>query len=144
MNIIQSILFFIRDIGTYSGAVVTVLGLVTLIVKPIRNKFINWIQKTTHSAEHDVLLLEFKNTVEKHDERDDIILDELQINREALQCILRNDIVRLYYKYLIDKKLPSYQKENLVILYDQYLALKGNSFVSQIYSEMTNWEVIPR
>ena len=65
-----------------------------------------------------------------------------ETNKETDLAILRNTITHLYYKYLKDKAMPAYERENLVSLYNQYTSLDGNSYIHQLYEEMLKWEVI--
>ena len=62
--------------------------------------------------------------------------------REGQRCLLRSEIVRIYYRHLRDKQLQEYEYRNLVQCFDAYKALKGNSFVSHIYEEMQEWEIV--
>lgn len=62
--------------------------------------------------------------------------------REGQRCLLRSEIVRIYYRHHDDKQLREYEYKNLVQCYEAYKALKGNSFVDHIYAEMQEWEII--
>lgn len=37
----------VKEIATYCGSITTILALITIIVKPIRNRFVEWISKTS-------------------------------------------------------------------------------------------------
>jgi len=144
MDTWQKILFYMRDIGTYGTAIIAIATALTILIRPIRSRFIDWLKKITRSEEHNSMMEEFTSVIKKHEERDAEIMRMLKENREALQCTLRNDIVSIYYKYLPEKKIPSYQMENLAALYSRYKVLTDNTFVKKIYKEMENWEVINR
>lgn len=62
--------------------------------------------------------------------------------REGQRCLLRSEIVRIYYRNGKDKRLREYEYRNLVHCYEAYRALKGNSFVERIYQEMRQWEIV--
>lgn len=62
--------------------------------------------------------------------------------KEGLRCLLRAEIVRLYYRHKDEKKLREYEYKNLEFCYKAYKALRGNSFVDHIYAEMQEWEII--
>lgn len=62
--------------------------------------------------------------------------------QEGQRCLLRSEIVRIYYRNLPNKRLHEYEYKNLDHCYKAYKRLKGNSFVDHIYSEMQEWEVI--
>ena len=58
------------------------------------------------------------------------------------KCQLRNDMLRIYYNNLETKTIRQYEYENFVMLYEAYKALKGNSFIDKIYSEVKTWEIV--
>lgn len=61
--------------------------------------------------------------------------------REGQRCLLRSQIVRIYYRNLDSKHLRQFEYENLVACYKAYKKLGGNSFIDHIYEEMQTWEV---
>lgn len=62
--------------------------------------------------------------------------------REGQRCLLRSEIVRLYYRNHAQRQLREYEYRNLEQCYRAYKTLKGNSFVDHIYGEMQEWEII--
>lgn len=62
--------------------------------------------------------------------------------REGQRCLLRAEIVRLYYRHREEKKLREFEFKLLEQCYKAYKALKGNSFIDHIYNEMVEWEII--
>lgn len=69
------------------------------------------------------------------------ILGTCQI-REGQRCLLRSEIVRIYYRHVKDRSLQEYEFRNLVQCYEAYKALGGNSFVDHIHAEMQEWEIV--
>ena len=62
--------------------------------------------------------------------------------REGQRCLLRSEIVRLYYRHHDDHKLREYEFKNMEQCYHAYKALGGNSFIDRIYEEMREWDII--
>ncbi|MBQ3183443.1 MAG: hypothetical protein IJB57_07220 [Clostridia bacterium] len=62
--------------------------------------------------------------------------------RKGQLCQLRSEMLQIYYHNKDKKKIRQYEYENFVLLYEAYKALKGNSFIDKIYSEVKTWEVI--
>jgi hypothetical protein len=60
----------------------------------------------------------------------------------GLKCLLRSEMLRIYYRHKDNEKIRQYELENFVFLYKAYKALKGNSFIDKIYKEVMSWEVI--
>ena len=60
----------------------------------------------------------------------------LESLREGLRCLLRAEIVRIYYRHNDDKKLKEFEYKTIQACYYAYKALKGNSFIDHIYKEM--------
>ena len=67
-----------------------------------------------------------------------------KVNRisNGTKCQLRSEMLRIYYHNKGDKKIRQYEYENFVYLYEAYKALKGNSFIDKIYTEVKKWEII--
>lgn len=62
--------------------------------------------------------------------------------REGQRCLLRSEIVRIYYRHHDENQLREYEYKNLTQCYKAYKALGGNSFIDHIYAEMQKWEII--
>jgi hypothetical protein len=58
------------------------------------------------------------------------------------KCQLRSEMLQIYYKNKDDKTIRQYEYENFVMLYEAYKALKGNSFIDKIYTEVQKWQII--
>lgn len=58
------------------------------------------------------------------------------------KCQLRSEMLHIYYRHREDKIIRQYEYENFVMLYEAYKALKGNSFIDKIYSELKSWDVV--
>ena len=58
------------------------------------------------------------------------------------KCILRTEMLRIYYNHQDTQTLRQYEYENFMYLYQAYKALKGNSFIDKIYKELQTWKVI--
>ena len=58
------------------------------------------------------------------------------------KCLLRCEILNIYYKGLDKREIHQYEAENLVKLYEAYKALGGNSFIEEVYSDIKEWKVI--
>ena len=61
---------------------------------------------------------------------------------EGVRCQLRADILNIYYKCKDEKKIRQYEAEHFDKCYHAYKALKGNSFIDEIYNKAHAWEVI--
>ena len=66
----------------------------------------------------------------------------LNRSKEGERCLLRSEMLRIYYQYLETKKIRQYEFENFIKLYQAYKALGGNSFIDEIYNEVTTWTVV--
>lgn len=62
---------------------------------------------------------------------------------ESVKCLLRSEIVRIYYANRSRHALHSFEYENVSMLYTAYKAMGGNSFVDRIWDEIQEWEIIP-
>lgn len=62
--------------------------------------------------------------------------------KEGVKCLLRAEMLRVYYGHKNEKKIRQYVYENFELAYRAYKALGGNSFIDKIYSEVQTWEVL--
>ncbi len=60
----------------------------------------------------------------------------------GMKCLLRSEMLRTYYHNKDREKIRQYEKQNFIYLYKAYKALKGNSFIDDIWKEVRTWEVI--
>ncbi len=61
---------------------------------------------------------------------------------DGIKCLLRSKMLEIYYRNKDAKTIRQYEKENFVLLYIAYKALKGNSFIDDINEEVKTWEVV--
>lgn len=57
------------------------------------------------------------------------------------KCQLRSEMLRTYYHNKDTKSIRQFEYENFIFLYEAYKALKGNSFIDRIYSEVKTWKI---
>lgn len=62
--------------------------------------------------------------------------------REGQRCLLRADMLAIYYHNREKDQIRQYEKENFIYEYKAYKALGGNSFIDDIYNEVRKWEVV--
>ena len=58
------------------------------------------------------------------------------------RCLLRSEMLRIYYNHLEKGTIRQYEYENFIMLYEAYKKLKGNSFIDKVYEEVKKWKVI--
>lgn len=63
--------------------------------------------------------------------------------KESVKCLLRSEIVRIYYANRSRCALYSFEYENVAMLYHAYKEMGGNSFIDRIWEEMSEWEILP-
>lgn len=61
---------------------------------------------------------------------------------QGIKCLMRSEMLRIYYHNHDGKSIRQYELENFIMLYKAYKALKGNSFIDKIYKEVMAWEVV--
>ena len=62
--------------------------------------------------------------------------------RDGQKCLLRDAMLRTYYRHREERKLRQYEYENFLFCFDAYKALGGNSFIDKIMDEIKEWEVL--
>ena len=58
------------------------------------------------------------------------------------KCLLRSEMLRIYYHHTDTKTLRQYEFENFMLLYDAYKRLHGNSFIDKVCTEVKSWKVV--
>ena len=61
---------------------------------------------------------------------------------EGVRCQLRQTMLDIYYRHKDERKIRQYEAEHFDKCYHAYKALKGNSFIDEIYKTAHTWEVV--
>ena len=56
---------------------------------------------------------------------------------------MRVELLKTYFKYRSYKKIPQWAKEAAAHIYEDYTTQEGNSFVEDLWNQMSTWEVVP-
>lgn len=107
----------LQYIADHAGDICQIATCAALVIKPVRE----WIMGTETIREW---------------------IMGMETIREGQRCLLRAEIVRLYYRHREEKTLREYEYRLLEQCYKAYRAMKGNSFIDHIYAEMQEWEII--
>lgn len=62
--------------------------------------------------------------------------------KEGERCLLRSEMLRIYYANLEKKEIRQYEFENFIKCYDAYKALGGNSFIDEINLDVRKWTIV--
>ena len=60
---------------------------------------------------------------------------------KGFKCLLRSEMVRIYYKCKDNRTIRQYEFENFEHLHKAYKALKGNSFIDKVWNEVQTWKI---
>lgn len=131
------------------GSLITIITFITLVFKPLRQRFIKWVSTTaqTESTNQKIDDLNTKidqitGLVEKSIEQNNKLQKDMDIQNSALQSSLRNQILILYYDCRTKEYITAYESECLDKLYTSYTQLGGNHFIETCYEYlMHNLEV---
>ena len=127
---------YINTIASYCGSISAIIALIVLVVKPIRNKFVDWITKTSNRNELNAKIDNLTELVEKQVEQNEQQKLELEKQSDALMCSLRTSILSTYYQYHTSEAIPILEKERFAKRCETYFAMGGNSFVHGCYDEI--------
>ena len=131
----------INTIASYCGSISAIIALIVLVVKPIRDRFVTWVTKTSNRDELNTKIDNLTGLVEKQVEQNDNINAELKKQSMALQATLRDSILNIYNSRMQLGFITMYEKQNLAELFKQYEALDGNCFVHNCVDELNNLPV---
>lgn len=124
-------------LGAAAGVIITLTTFFALISKKPRQAFRKVMREEATAANQEL----GKDLTHIKENLDDIN-DRLAAGERTDVAILRNTITHIYFKFKDQKKIPHYEKENVLSLYERYSKLKGNSYVSTIVAEIKSWDEI--
>lgn len=149
----------IKNIGSIAGTVISCVTLVTLIVKPIRNKVIEFIKKHSGSSESDEKVKELRESIDKLNSNMTILADgineymekDAQAKKDIItrldtleegNCVMIGNHIRdIYIRYKESKHIPEKEFEAMSRLYKIYTEeYHGNGIIKRIYNEVTSDE----
>jgi hypothetical protein len=58
------------------------------------------------------------------------------------KCLLRSEMLRIYYNHQKEKTIRQFEFENFFALYSAYKSLHGNSFIDKVKAEIQSWTVV--
>ncbi len=108
----------IKIIGAVVSAATGLIALVLMAIKPVRKWFLDGVK------------------VRKR------MVEDAERAKETDKCLLRNEILSIYYKHQRDGEIKQYAYENMALLYHQYKKLDGNSFIDRAWEEAQEWQII--
>lgn len=119
-----------QSIGGFASVVLTLVAFWGVVSKKPKEKVRNMIREEVKEANKDI------------QEKVEVVAKKVKSVDQTNLAILRNTITHIYFKYKDAKKIPHYEKENALYLYEQYERLGGNSYVVDIISQIKTWEEI--
>ena len=60
----------------------------------------------------------------------------------GIKCLLRSEMLNIYYHCEVKEEIRQYQLENFLRMYRAYKLLLGNSFIDEIHGKVITWRVI--
>lgn len=137
---LASITSFIQLLSGFLIAITALVASIIGVVRPMRNWFMNIVYK------HD-RIAKLEDAVEKINKFTDEYADKLQekfehdkitlnLLKEAITAVTRNDITEIYNKAIEQGYIGDYDRENLEKMYIAYTDLGGNSYVHVIHDQM--------
>lgn len=126
-------------LGFVSGSV----GVLTMACRPVRHALVSFVTRNSGKTETQQQLSELREMMQKHLDADVGKMEAAKNDREALLCLLRNQITEIYYHYLPTREIPAHQYKNMILLSDAYSHEGGNTYVSAIVAKMKAWKIIP-
>ena len=109
---------------TICSGLTAILTLISVIVKPIRERIFG--------------LKELKKVQEEERKAAE---EQARVLRAGIECLIRSNILTIYYQAQKCGQIRQYQRENVDLLYAAYKALGGNSFIRDVYDEIREYKV---
>lgn len=127
-----------KGIGAVVGIILTLITFFGIVSKRPMKALRKLIREESDNANKELKdSINFLQTTarERFDQIDKKFLEVEGTNDD----MLRNTLTHIYFKYKDEKKIPHYEKENVLHLAARY---KGNTYVHSIVDEMKTWDEI--
>ena len=62
--------------------------------------------------------------------------------REGVMCLLRSQMLSIYYHCRVTGEIRQYEYENFLACYSAYKAMGGNSFIDHIKEEIDEYKIV--
>ncbi len=128
-------------LGKILSVVISLGTLVSVSIPALRNKLKEALFAKDQMRKK---IKEIYRLLEEHVKEDEKRKEEIELQRQVDVCVLRDLITAIYYRSLPEKKLHSYELEDVSALHDLYCKRGGNSYVNSLYLQMSReWEIVP-
>lgn len=131
----------LSTIAGVCGAISTIITLIVLIFKPVRERFVGWISKTSDKDNIHQKIDELTELVKKLSETNESQNQQMEKTNKALLSTIRKEIVDIYNSCMKNEHITLYIKDTLNSLYAEYVRLGGNSFVHNLVDELNDLPV---
>lgn len=128
----------INVIASYCGSISAIIALAVLIIKPLRNKFVSWVSKTSDRDNINQKIDNLTVLLEKQIQQNEVMNEEMKKQSLALQATLRNSILDIYNARIKVGYMTMYEKQNVSELFKQYELLGGNCFVHDCVNQLND------
>jgi len=128
----------INVIASYCGSISAIIALAVLIIKPLRNKFVSWVSKTSDRDNINQKIDNLTILLEKQIQQNEVMNEEIKKQSLALQATLRNSILDIYNARIKVGYMTMYEKQNVSELFKQYELLGGNCFVHDCVDQLND------
>lgn len=128
----------INVIASYCGSISAIIALAVLIIKPLRNKFVSWVSKTSDRDNINQKIDNLTVLLEKQIQQNEVMNEEIKKQSLALQATLRNSILDIYNARIKVGYMTMYEKQNMSELFKQYELLGGNCFVHDCVDQLND------
>lgn len=96
-------------------------------------------EKEITSLVREIIIPPILEEIEQINDRQNVKLDNLL---KSTNDTMRLELLRVYFKYRPYKKIPQWTRESAAHIYEDYTAQEGNSFVEDLWNQMSTWEVV--
>lgn len=141
----------VKIVGSIAAALMSLITLLSCLIKPIREMFKSWIRRVAASGDDRIskdIIVDIKELLEEQKNNTGQMLSEIErvnedisILKSSTRSTIKNMISDIYGRGRKTQTLSANDRESLTHLYDAYHALGGNHYTTIIYEEMMHWDV---
>lgn len=72
----------------------------------------------------------------------DELNDKIDVVQDSNADLLRREMLKIYNKYRVYKKIPQYDKSDFYKMYSSYVQERGNSYAEDLLEHIKTWETV--
>ena len=142
----STLVVVIKDIAQYIGYIMVITGFCATCSKKFRGKIISGVMRKQKEDKIDIGLTELNKAIKEFqgalEEQTKIQKSYNKVYESTMLELTRHNLNQLWHIYRTSDTITEYDHKAFIETYNCYVALKGKSYMEEIYELMKNKRVV--